>query len=89
MIPVSDHKNRAALMRYRLGNRRITVYLYDASKYPLRSRLEPQVVRNRSVFVGQRQGYSIAAAEQKHVGVAATTDLDGYETAELVAAAFP
>lgn len=89
VVPVRNHQQRAALMRYRLGNQRITVYLYDSSKYPLRARLEPRVVGDRPVYVGQRQGYTIAAAEHNHVGVAAATDLDGYETAELVAAAFP
>jgi anti-sigma factor RsiW len=89
VVSVRNHERRAALMRYRLGNQRITVYLYDSSKYPLRARLEPRVIRDRPVYVGQRQGYSIAATEQNHVGIAAATDLDGYETAELVAAAFP
>ncbi len=89
VVPVRNHQQRAALMRYRLGNQRITVYLYDASKYPLRARLEPRVVRDRPVYVGQRQGYTIAAAEKQHVGLAATANLDGNETAELVAAAFP
>jgi hypothetical protein len=89
VVPVRNHENRAALMRYRFGDQRITVYLYDSSKYPLRARLEPRIVRDRPVYVGQRGGYSIAAAERKHVGIAAAADLDDYETAELVAAAFP
>ena len=89
LVPVRSHHQRAALMRYRLGNRRVTVYVYDASKYPLRARLEPRVVGNVPVFVGERFGYSIAAAERHGVGYAAAADLDDTETAELVAAAFP
>jgi anti-sigma factor RsiW len=87
VVPVRNQ--RAALMRYRIGNQRITVYLYDSSKHHLRDHLERRVVRDRPVYVGQRQGYSIAAAERDHIGVAAAADLDDDETAELVAAAFP
>lgn len=89
VVPLHNHHRRAALLRYRIGNQRVSVYLYDSKEYPLRARLEPRVVRDLPVYVGNRRGYSIAAAERGNVGIAATADLDDSETAELVAAAYP
>jgi anti-sigma factor RsiW len=85
VVPVKDQ--RAASLRYRLGGHRVTVYVYDSKRVPLRGTqsLEPRVVRDRPVFVGTRRGYSIAAMEQKGVGYAIATDLDTHESAELVA----
>ncbi|MCC6213364.1 MAG: zf-HC2 domain-containing protein [Polyangiaceae bacterium] len=77
---------RAASLRYRLGNHRVTVYVYDASRLPLRVMLEPRVVRNLPVYVGARRGYSVAAVEQRGVGYAVATDLGDRESAELVVA---
>lgn len=88
-IPVfataADKPARAAQLRYHIGGHRVTVYVYDASQYPLRARLEPRVVNDIPVFVGMRRGYTIAAAERQGVGYAAATDLGDRETAELVA----
>jgi hypothetical protein len=75
----------AALLQYSLDGHRITVYVYNSARFPLRARLEPRVVRNVPVFVGTRRGYSIAATERSGVGYALATDLDDAESAELVA----
>jgi len=79
---------RAALFRYRLANRPVTVYVYDARRVPLRAVLEPRVVHNQAVHVGERRGYSIAALERRGVGYAVATDMDGDESAEIVATAY-
>lgn len=88
VVRVSHPGHRAALLRYRVGNHRVSVYVYDAARWPLRARLEPRVVRDVPVYVGQRRGYSIAATERRGVGYAAAADLDDEATAELVAAAY-
>ncbi len=75
----------AASLQYNLDGHRITVYVYNSSRFPLRARLEPRVVRNVPVFVGTRRGYSIAATELSGVGYALATDLGDAESAELVA----
>ena len=77
---------QAASLRYRLRDHRITVYIYDSSRYPLRARLEPRVVGDVPVYVGRRRGYSIAAAERRGIGYAMASDLDDAESAEIVAA---
>jgi hypothetical protein len=78
--------SRAASLRYSLGGHRITVYVYDSSRFPLRARLEPTVVGNVPVYVGTRRGYSIAATERRGVGYALASDLPDPESAELIAA---
>jgi hypothetical protein len=77
---------RAASLRYRLGAHRVSLYVYDSTRYPLRATLEPRVVRNMPVYVGSRRGYSIAAVERRGLGWAIATDLTDRESAELVAA---
>jgi anti-sigma factor RsiW len=77
---------RAASLRYRLGGHRVTLYVYDSSRFPLRATLEPRVVRNMPVYVGTRRGYSIAAVERRGLGWAVATDLTDRESAELAAA---
>lgn len=86
VVPAPDHSQRAASLQYRVGGHRVTLYVYNASRYPLRARLEPRVVRNMPVYVGNRHGYSIAAVESRGVGYAVATDLDDRESAELAAA---
>ncbi len=88
VVPVKiPQKNlRAASLRYRLGGHRVTLYVYDSSRFPLRATLEPRVVRNMPVYVGTRRGYSIAAVERRGQGWAVATDLSDRESAELVAA---
>lgn len=85
-VKVAPKDLRAASLRYRLGGHRVTLYVYDSSRFPLRATLEPRVVRNMPVYVGQRRGYSIAAVEKRGLGWAVATDLTDRESAELVAA---
>ncbi len=84
VIPVRN-LTQAASFRYRLASHRVTLYVYDARRAPLRAKLEPRVVRNLPVYVGQRRGYSLAALEERGVGYAVASDLNDSETAELVA----
>lgn len=83
VVPVRNQ--RAASFRYRLDGHRVTLYVYNSARFPLRATLEPRVVRNMPVYVGSRRGYSIAALEKRGVGYAVATDLDDRESAELVA----
>jgi anti-sigma factor RsiW len=87
VVPVSNQ--RAASLRYRLYGHKLTVYIYDASRVPVRSTLQQRVVRNGPVYVGSRHGVSIAAAERSNgIGYAVATDLNKDESAELVASIY-
>jgi len=83
IVPVRNQ--RAASLRYKLDGHRVTLYVYDSHRFPLRVMLEPRVVRNVPVYVGNRHGYSIAAVEREGVGYAVASDLNDRESAELVA----
>jgi anti-sigma factor RsiW len=83
VVPMRNQ--RAASLRYHVGDHRVTIYVYDSNRFPLRAMLEPRVVRNKPVYVGSRRGYSIAASEQRGVGHAVATDLGDRESAELIA----
>ncbi|MEB2313212.1 MAG: zf-HC2 domain-containing protein [Sorangiineae bacterium] len=83
LVPVRNQ--RAASLRYQVDGHRVTVYVYNSTRFPLRVTLEPRVVQNRPVYVGNRRGYSIAAVEQRGVGYAVASDLNDSESAELVA----
>ncbi len=87
---VSLDRTRVAIMRYSIGGRRISLYMYDPDQLPLRAEqaLKPRVVGNRAVFVGNRQGYSIATSERRGVGYAIAGELSREESAELVVAAY-
>jgi anti-sigma factor RsiW len=85
VVPVRNQNQRAASFRYRLDGHRVTLYVYNSARFPLRATLEPRVVRNLPVYVGSRRGYSIAALEKRGVGYAVATDLNDRESAELVA----
>lgn len=82
-----SRQGRTTNWHYRVGGHRVVVSIYDSQRVPLRVLLEPRVARNKAVFVGTRHNYAVAAVESNGVGLAATTDLTPYETAELVAAA--
>jgi len=87
VVPVSNQ--RAASLRYRIAGHKLTVYVYDASRIPVRTKLEPRLVRDEPVYVGKRRGVSIAATERHNgVGYAVATDLNGDESAELVASIY-
>jgi hypothetical protein len=79
---------RAALLLYTMqGGHRATMYVFDAHTVPLqRTRLQPRVVKERPVYVGNVRGYSFAATERAGVGYALATDLDDDTSAKLVAA---
>lgn len=85
---VNVRSAHAASLHYSMGKHRITLYVYDPDELPLRTLrdLEPRVVGDRAVFVGQRRGYSIAACERQGVGYAVAGDLSDDESAELLAA---
>jgi anti-sigma factor RsiW len=87
VVPVSNQ--RAASLRYRLAGHKLTVYVYDASRVPVRSTLQQRLVRDEPVYVGSRHGVSIAATERSNgVGYAVATDLNKDESAELVASIY-
>jgi anti-sigma factor RsiW len=87
VVPVTNTRNqRAASLRYELDGHRVTLYMYNSQRFPLRVTLDARVVRNVPVYVGTRRGYSIAAVEKRGVGYAVATDLNDSESAELVVA---
>lgn len=87
VVPVSNQ--RAASLRYRIAGHRLTVYIYDSSRVPVRSTLQQRLVRDEQVYVGSRHGVSIAATERSNgVGYAIATDLNKDESAELVASIY-
>ncbi|GMV19728.1 MAG: hypothetical protein HS104_23250 [Polyangiaceae bacterium] len=86
VVPVRQLNQRAASLRYTFDGHRVTLYVYNSARFPLRATLEPRVVRNTPVYVGSRRGYSVAAVEKRGVGYAVATDLDDRESAELVVA---
>jgi anti-sigma factor RsiW len=87
VVPVNNQ--RAASLRYRIAGHKLTVYVYDASRFPVRSTLKQRVVRDEPVYVGSRHGVSIAATERRNgVGYAVATDLNNDESAELVASIY-
>jgi anti-sigma factor RsiW len=86
VVPVNNQ--HAASLRYMLGGRHVTLYVYNSSRVPIESRLKARTVRNEPVYVGSRRGVSIAATEHRGVGYALASDLNDDESAELVAAVY-
>ena len=87
MVRVSNQ--HAASLRYRIAGHKLTVYVYDSSRFPVRRSLKERLVRDEPVYVGSRHGVSIAAAERRNgVGYAVATDLNNDESAELVASIY-
>lgn len=83
---------RAALLQYTVaGGHRVTVYLFNSRMLPVQKAplLRPRLVRERPVYVGRINGYSVAAAEHSGVGYALATDLGDDESTQLVLAAMP
>ncbi|AUX36841.1 MULTISPECIES: anti-sigma factor [Sorangium] len=82
---------RAALLQYIVkGNHRVTVYLFNSRAVPVQKAqpiLKPRVVRERPVYVGKINGYSVAAAEHSGVGYALASDLGDDLSTQLVLAA--
>lgn len=88
---VNFNQYHAAFLRYELPGydapvgRRITVYVYDPEHVPVHASLEPRVLHDQPIYVGQRRGYSIAARQGRGVGYAIATDLTDVESAEIIA----
>lgn len=81
---------RAALLQYTVaGGHRVTVYMFNSRTMPVQKSpmLRPRLVRERPVYVGRVNGYSVAAAERSGVGYALATDLGDDESTQLVLAA--
>lgn len=81
---------RAAMLQYTAhGGHRVTVYLFNSRSMPVQKApvLRPRMVRERPVYVGRINGYSVAAAEKGGVGYALATDLSDEESTQLVLAA--
>jgi anti-sigma factor RsiW len=82
---------RAALLQFVVrGNHRVTVYLFNSRAVPVQKAqpiLQPRVVRERPVYVGNINGYSVAAAERSGVGYALASDLGDDVSTQLVLAA--
>ncbi|WP_437503925.1 anti-sigma factor family protein [Sorangium sp. So ce1099] len=82
---------RAALLQYIVrGNHRVTVYLFNSRAVPVQKAqpiLQPRVVRERPVYVGKINGYSVVAAERSGVGYALASDLGDDLSTQLVLAA--
>jgi anti-sigma factor RsiW len=89
--PVSRGKDKArtAVLQYMLRNRhRVTVYVFDSQRVPMRAKhLEHRKVGRQKIYVGKLRGYSVAASESKGIGYALASDLSGDESAKLVATA--
>jgi len=86
VVPVNNL--HAASLRYNVGGRHVTLYVYNSTRVPIESRLKARTVRNEPVYVGSRRGVSIAATEHRGVGYALASDLNDDESAELVAAVY-
>ncbi|AUX47380.1 hypothetical protein SOCE26_089000 [Sorangium cellulosum] len=82
---------RAALLQYVVrGKHRVTVYLFNSRAVPVQKAqpiLQPRVVRERPVYVGKINGYSVVAAEDSGVGYALASDLGDDLSTQLVLAA--
>lgn len=81
---------RAALLQYTAaGGHRVTVYVYNSRAFPVQKApvLRPRIVRERPVYVGRINGYSVAASERSGVGYALASDLGDEESTQLVVAA--
>ena len=78
---------RGASSAYQIRGHRVTFFAYEAAAAPLRARLEGHPLRGHIVYVGKRQGYSVATVEEGAVGYAMTSDFPTLESAELIASA--
>jgi hypothetical protein len=83
--------HRTAILQYQLPDRhRVTMYVFNPRGVQMgKTRLQPRVVKEEPIYVGQLGGYSLAACERRGVGYALATDLDADESVRMVAAALP
>ena len=78
---------RGTSSAYQVRGHRVTFFAYEAAAAPLRARLEGHSLRGHVVYVGRRQGYSVATVEEGPVGYAMTSDMPPLESADLIASA--
>jgi anti-sigma factor RsiW len=83
VVPVRNQ--RAASLRFHVAGHRMTLYVYNSERFPLKNKLEARVVKNEPVYVGWKRGYSIAATDHHGVGYAIASDMNDQENAEMVA----
>jgi anti-sigma factor RsiW len=86
----ATHKARAALLQYTINrNHRVSLYVFDPTVLKMKEAagLRRRIEGELAVYVGQRDGYSIAAAERSGVGIALATDLDSDQCARLASEA--
>lgn len=76
-----------AELRYTMQGHRLTIYVFDPRRVPMRvTRLTPHMVQRQSpVYVGRVRGFSVAAVENGGVGYAMASDLDDEKSVQLVA----
>lgn len=76
------HHRQAAMLQYAVGDRRrVTLYVFDPSRLPVKAnRLQPRVVENKHLYLGRIRGYAVAASERDGVGYALASDLSDQET---------
>ncbi len=81
---VAPGGQRMAAFQYDVAGHRVTVYMFDPRRSPVRAQLEARVFRNTPVYQGRHRGYSIAAIERQGVGYVVATDLGADESAEII-----
>jgi hypothetical protein len=85
LVPVVNHQ--AASLVYSMPGHRVTVYVFDPRKMPVRQPLQRMTRRTPGedpVYVGQWRGYAVAAKERRGVGYAMTADLDDQEILQMI-----
>lgn len=78
---------RAALLQYVVDRRRVTMYVFDPKRVPMRAtrRLQRREVGTDRVFVGQLKGCTVAASEHNGIGYAlASSNMEGDEAVQLL-----
>ncbi len=88
LVPVRNQ--RAASFRYQLPKNRVTLYVFNASRMRVqdsqvlvRETPQPQP-QPHPVYFGQWRGYNVAAKENRGVGYALATDMDGPAVARMI-----
>lgn len=85
LVPVRSNQ-RAASFRYQLPKGRVTLYVFNASR--LRVQDSKLLTRDQPtphpVYLGQWRGYNVAAKENRGIGYALATDMDGPAVARMI-----
>ncbi len=72
---------------YTINGHHATFFMYHTQTAPLRARLEGRILDGQVVYVGKRQGYSIATIESGPIGYAMTSDLSLTQNAQIIISA--